>query len=103
MIKETIQEKLKSQWGLQADTMQAFALIRVYDSASKWEWFIYAMNDNDELLCIECGMDIIPDKLIHIDELSSIYNYRGEGLSIDYEFRPRRAINIYKNKTKGVR
>lgn len=98
MIPFDIQHKLKSQWGDKADSMDCFVQCRIYDPSSNWAWYIYAQNpdDEDQLFAIESTFEVIPDALLSMEFLESLFNHRGESMQFDHEFRPRKAGEIYK-------
>mgnify|MGYP001564356948 CR=1 FL=1 len=90
-------EILKNNWGALADSLACNAELRVYDPLSRWECFVFAINpeDEDEMACIINGFDV---EVCHwrFSELWARYNAHGEAPTIDREFRPRNAGEIYK-------
>lgn len=93
-------EKLTANWGEKADSMACFAEVRVYDPLSFWECYIFALNpeDNDEIDCIvKVGKDQAPTvERWFLTNIKGLFNYHGEGVQLDNEYRPRRAAELFK-------
>lgn len=100
MIQNQVKQKLMRNWGEQANSLNCFAEVRVYDPLSSWECYIYAMNpDNEnEIQClISGGRNIEPITTEWtMYEISMLYNSHGEGVEIDEEYRPRVVSEILK-------
>lgn len=101
MIPDHILEKLRENWGERADCLSCNIECRVYDPASTWEWFIYAQdpNDHDCLLAIQC-FDVLTLLPMSYQELKEAYNWKGEGMLLDHEFKPRNAGVFYQKLRK---
>lgn len=101
MISNTQKEKLKACWGEKADSMTCLAEVRVFDPLSNWECYIYAMNpDNDDEICCIINGFCVEVCDWSLEELCNRFNSEGERVQIDYEYRPRRALEIFK-KLRG--
>jgi hypothetical protein len=103
MINLKQKEKLMASWGEKASSMACMAEVRVYDPLSPWECYIYALNpeDEDEICCIIKGFFVeVCDW--RLSELSNRYNADGERVQIDYEYRPRRAAELFKILNQGA-
>lgn len=103
MLSNKHKDKLKANWGERAETMECNAEVRVYDPLSKYECYIFALNpeDENEIWCIINGFSVETDKLT-LGEIASYYNSHGEGLQVDYEYRPRQATEVYRSLTKEI-
>ncbi len=90
--------KLKNNWGDKANSMDCMVEVRVYDPLSSWECYIFAMNpDNeDEISCIIKGFFVEIVEAWSVKEIMSRFNSEGESLQIDYEYRPRKAAELFK-------
>lgn len=97
MLSHSQKEKLKASWGDKASSMACMAEVRVYDPLSTWECYVYAMNpeNEDEIACIINGFFVEVCNW-SLSELTSRFNSDGEPLQIDYEYRPRRACELFK-------
>lgn len=100
MISSHKVERLKSNWGDKASSMNCLAQVRVYDPLSNWECYIYALNpeDSDEVECIiKVGKDqpACAERWF-LTKIFSLFNYDGEGVKIDGEYRPRRTHELFK-------
>jgi hypothetical protein len=97
MLSQHQKQKLMSNWGYPADTMTCKAEVRVYDPASRWECYIYALNPHDqqEICCIINGFYVEICRY-SIQELYTLYNQHGEPVQVDYEYVPREAAEIYR-------
>ena len=105
MISEYRTNRLKSNWGDQASSMNCLAEVRVYDPLSAWECYIYALNpeDGDEVECIvKVGKDhpACVEKWF-LTNIFSLFNRYGEGVKIDREYRPCRAAELLKKLNQG--
>lgn len=97
MIPLLVQNKLMANWA-KAESMNCNVEARVFDPASRWEWYIYAQDpeNNDSLLCVERAIDINPSCLLSYEELCGLYNYNGDPMIYDHGFKPRNAAVMYK-------
>jgi len=90
-------EKLKANWGEKADGMECKAEVRVYDPLSKIEFYIYALNpDNDDDIMFLGVSDNLELGQWSMQSLKSFYNAHGEPLTVDQEYRPRYINEIFK-------
>lgn len=100
MINAYQKKILKENWGDKADCLSCLAEVRLYDALSFWQCFIYAMNpeNENEIMCIvSAGKNLQPENTEWtMSEISSLYNSDGEGVEMDFGFRPRRALEILK-------
>ncbi len=96
MINTLQKEKLKNNW--KDESGECLALVRVYDPLSFWQCYLIAMNNDDEILCIvsagKKSRAIIVEWTLR--ELEMLYNAHGEGVQVDYEYRPRQVKEILK-------
>ncbi len=90
-------EKLKASWGEKASSMACMCEVRIYDPLSPWSCYIYAVNpdDEDEISCIITGFEV-ETCTWRLSELTSRFNAEGEPPQVDYEYRPRRAAELFK-------
>lgn len=97
MLSNSQREKLKASWGEKASSMACMAEVRVYDPLSPWECYIYALNpeNEDEICCIIKGFFVEVTEW-RLSELASRFNAEGEPVQVDYEYRPRRAAELFK-------
>src|ERR1043166_3094410 len=102
MLSQKQTEKLKANWGELTETMECNAEVRVYDPLSDYECYIFGINqeNEDEILCIIniSGAEVAQWSL---KELEACYNSHGEGLQVDFEYRPRQAKEIYRRLIRG--
>lgn len=100
MITDSQREKLKQSWGEKAEAMQCYAQVRVYDPSSLWECYIYALNpeNDDECMCIiKVSRHVEPSiARWYLTDISLLFNENGDGVSIDTEYRPMRAAELWK-------
>lgn len=103
MISHSQKEKLKASWGDKASSMACMAEVRVYDPLSPWECYIYALNpeNEDEICCIIKGFFVEVCEW-RLSELASRFNANGEPVQVDYEYRPRRAAELFKSLNQGA-
>ena len=101
MLNNQQKEKLKNNWA-NADSMECMAEVRVYDPLSFWECYIYAMNPEDEdiIACIIKGFTL-EVCVWSMSELEKNFNRDGEFLEVDIEYRPRRALDVFK-RLQGI-
>ncbi len=97
MLNYNQKQKLMSNWGEKANSMSCNVELKVYDPLSSWECFVYALNpeDEDEICCIIRGFGV-EVCLWSLTELSERYNVEGEYAEVDYEYRPRKASEVFK-------
>ena len=97
LIPEHIQLKLMKNWGEKADAFACKCECRIYDPASKWQWFIFAQDpfDEDKLLGIECAFEK-EIKELSLRELSTIFNTEGDYMLFDPEYQPTNVIEQFK-------
>lgn len=98
MLNSTQRERLLKNWGAPADSMACNAEVRIYDPASSWECYIYALNPDgeDEIACMIRGHDVeICDW--RLSEIPTLYNSEGNPPVVDREFRPRWAAELFKH------
>lgn len=102
MLNDRQKEKLKASWGDKASSMACMAEVRVYDPLSPWECYIYAMNpeDEDEICCLIKGFFVEVTEW-RLSEIASRFNANGEPVEVDYEYRPRRAAELFKILNQG--
>ena len=100
MLNDKQKEKLKNQWGDKADALACFAQVRVYDSLSDWQCYIFAVNpeNENEIQCLISGGKNLEPIVTpwSMYELSLLYNSNGDGVLVDYDFRPREVAIILK-------
>ncbi len=99
MLTEKQKDKLKSNWGEKADSLQCLAEVRIYDPCSNWQCYIYAMNpeNEDEIKCIIEGFIVSIEEKWQMSSIENLYNSNGESVKIDEEYRPKRADEVFKN------
>ena len=83
--------------------MACLAEVRVYDPMSSWECYIYALNpeDEDEICCIIKGF-FVEVTTWKLSELFQRFNVEGECPVVDYEYRPRRACDLFKILSENI-
>jgi hypothetical protein len=94
-ISSTQRKRLLNNWGDRAECMDCHAIVRVYDSESSWECYIYAMNPEypDEIKCLIRGFDVEASDWL-LSELSTLYNRSGSSVEIDTEYRPQHLTQL---------
>ncbi len=106
MLNQNQLDKLKANWGARAEALACFAEVRLFDECSPWQCYLLAMNpDNeDEVFCI-----ISPDLKTQpeatfwsIQDIFSLFNNQGEGVQVDYDYRPRRAAELFKKLSELI-
>lgn len=98
-LSEKQKKALLNNWGDKADALACNAIVRLYDSLSKWEFYIYAMNPEDEnqvSLILKNSFGSRLNEQWTIDELEGMYNDHGEGLNVDESYRPRSVESLLK-------
>ena len=103
ILTQALKDKLKANW-LLAESMACKAELRVYDPLSVWQCYLIAMNpqDENEVACIlSTTMGHCIYTLWTIKEINDLYNWEGEKPSIDLEYRPRMASQIFKQLNGG--
>jgi hypothetical protein len=99
MLSESIKKRLKINWGEKANALDCYAEVKLIDPLSSWCCYIFAMNDNEDL--IQClgysnlaGVQILHQ--ISLDAILSMYNQEGEYPQIDTEFRRMKVSQLIK-------
>lgn len=90
--------RLVLNWGEKADAMACKAHVRLYDSLSSWECYIYAINpdDTDEAMVLfRDGTDSVSLRV-----LMQCYNGDGDPPQIDRSFVPRELKYLIKEIKK---
>lgn len=98
MLSQIIKEKLKKNWGDKSNALDCYAEVKLIDPLSSWCCYIFAMDNEEEV--IQCllysdaiGVDIYT---LNILEIYLMYNEHGENPVIDDEFRRTRVIELLK-------
>jgi hypothetical protein len=104
MLSQALKDKLKANWSL-AESMACKAEMRVYDPLSSWQCYIIAMdpNNDDHIMCIISVSEwvcVLTPWLI--SEIGRSYNSEGERPSIDYDYRPKMASQVFKQLNGGM-
>lgn len=103
MITTKQQQKLISNWGERAISLDCNAEVRFYDPRSEWECYIYAMDpwDMDTILCLIRGFTISIEewKLSH---LSSLINDLGDPPCIDENYMPKKVSRLLKQMEEAI-
>lgn len=93
---------MRAQWGARALGLHCMAVLRFYDTKSRWCCYVLSINpeDNDEMVCIVRGesVEIIEWKF---SEMNEMFNADGDGVFLDLEFRPCNASIVYKKLING--
>ncbi len=102
MISAAIKKKLMNNWGDKVEAMDCFAEVKFIDPLTDFSCWVLAMNpeDTDEIIVMTNGYEIAPHSW-SFKELLSAYNAEGEGLEVDEEYRPIKAITLYK-RLRGI-
>lgn len=94
-------DKLMSNWGDQAEALACFAEARFYDKASTWECFLLAIDPDDEdtVKCIvKTNAKAHPTvETWSLQSIFSCFNEYGETPTLDNDFKPRRAAELFKS------
>ena len=100
MINETLKEARLKNWEY-APELNTFVEARVYDPASICEWYLIAMNpdNNEEVAAIVCK-DSIELELINIADLLTALNSEGAPLVWDDHFRREKGLKIWSKLKK---
>lgn len=100
MINNKHKERLKINWGEKADSMACMAEVRIYDPLSTWQCYIYALNpeDEDEVYClVKVGdQQKATVERWYLTNIYNLFNYHGEKVKVDQEYRPRRVDHVLK-------
>lgn len=96
MLTNEIREKLKSNWGEKADSLNCFAEVKLIDPLSSWACYLFAMSPDEERLLVlfynkNFGIELGE---MHTYELSLMHNREGEPPEIDDEYRRMRVTEI---------
>jgi hypothetical protein len=89
MIDEKIKKSLKANWGDKADSLDCYAEIRFFDPLSSWCCYIFAMNEDEDLIHCLIYSGAMGGQIytLHPDFIFQAYNRNGEFPEIDKEFR----------------
>ena len=100
MMNETLKGALLQNWE-HAHELNTFVEARVYDQASICEWYLIAMNpdNNDEIAAIVCK-DTIELEMININDLLTTLNSEGLPLVWDEHFRRDKGLKIWSRLKK---
>lgn len=99
MIPEPIKQSLMKNWGDKAEAMDCFAEIKFTDDDHKWNYYIYALNPDDETEAMMI-VDTVYNPFEPFTVITSIRNTLWNSDGIDTEFRRIRADKLFK-KLKG--
>lgn len=96
MLDQQIKEVLKKNWGEKANTLNCFAEVKLIDRLSSWCCYIFAMDNDEELIhCLlyshGIGVEIYTQC---IQDIYSMYNEHGESPVVDKEYRRTRVTEI---------
>lgn len=82
-------ELLKNNWGDRANALECYAEVKLIDPLSSWACYIFALDQNEELMhCLLYSDAIGPEIYTHnIVDVYGMYNEHGENPIIDEEFR----------------
>ena len=105
MINHKQIEKLKANWGDNADSMNCRAEVRFYDPLSAWQCYVFAMNPSNENE-VECIIKVgrsesATTERWFLSEIYNLFNSDGEGVVIDNEYRPQHAAELFKKLNQG--
>lgn len=94
--------KLYSQWGDRAESMDVKAWVRYYDISSDWSCYIYAINPEmpDQFHCLAGRRGYLIPALWSFDDLLACYDKDGESPPIDPEYRPKQVTQLLKENYK---
>lgn len=99
MIPENIKQVLIKNWGDKAEAMDCFAEIKFTDEDNKWNYYIYALNPDDETEAMMI-VDTVYNPITPFTVTTSIHNISNNVDGIDTEFRRMKASALLK-KLKG--
>lgn len=102
MLSLKTKEALKKNWGEKANTLNCFAEVKLIDPLSSWACYIFAMDENEELVQCLIYSDLIGVEIYTqcIYDIYSMYNEHGEHPSIDPEFRRIRVTELLRRLKK---
>jgi hypothetical protein len=91
-----VRESLKKNWGEKADALDCYAEVKFTDPLSSWCCYVFAMDQNEELLrCLlysdPMGVEIYTLCML---DIQSMYNEEGEHPVIDQEYRRTRVAEL---------
>lgn len=106
MLNDKQKQNLIHNWGEKADALACLSEVRVYDPASTWECYIYALNPEDEDEC-DCIVKVSSKQRATIERwfltnISSLFNSEGEGVQIDEDYKPRMACELMKKLNENI-
>lgn len=98
MLSQRIKQALKKNWGEKADTLNCFAEVKFIDPLSSWACYIFAMDENEEMITCLLYSDAIGVEIYTqcMYDIQSMYNEHGESPIIDKEFRRTRVTELLK-------
>lgn len=99
MIPENITQSLMKNWGDKAEAMDCFVEVKFTDEDNKWNYYVYALNPQDETEAMMI-VDTIYNPLHPFTVTTSIHNIFSNVDGIDHEFRRIKASTLFK-KLKG--
>lgn len=96
MLSQKHKDALKKNWGEKADTQNCFAEVKLIDPLSSWKCYIFAMDQNEEM--VQCLLHSDPWGLeistLCISDIHQMYNEEGENPVIDKEYRRTRVNEL---------
>jgi hypothetical protein len=97
-LPEKIRNRLKSNWGDCMHAMECYAEVKLITPKARWGAYLLAMNpeDEDEIFVLWEQVNPLPPEIYSFRDLHYLYDEEGEYPIIDEEYRPRKALNIFK-------
>lgn len=103
MLSPKLKEALKKNWGEKANTLNCFAEVKLIDPLSSWCCYIFAMDQNEEMIQCVLYSDAIGVEVYTqcIYDIYSMYNEEGEHPVIDTEYRRIRVTELLRKLSEG--
>lgn len=97
MIPAKVYEKLKSNWGPRAESLNCFAEYKLCGKSGKWAWYLLAVDpeDDETVKCIMTRGGVPDICTTTLSNIELFYDEDGELPEGDREFRPMRADVLY--------
>lgn len=96
LINQELSQRLQKNWSI-ALSAECFAEARVYDSLSHWQCWLLAQNPESlNTLLVVIAATSVEMTEFPLSYLESLYNADGEGVTLDTEYRPIMASQLFK-------
>jgi hypothetical protein len=98
VLSNKLKQALKKNWGERASTLNCFAEVKLIDPLSSWACYIFAMDENEEVIHCLLYSDAIGVEIYTqcMHDIQSMYNEYGEHPIVDKEFRRTRVTELLK-------